>query len=134
MRDIHATSLDELTELLLHSRYAELQLSRSGSVMPEVPGVSRNIIAYLISLLSVAPFYRSLDPRVISSSDKFFAVCLATMAKASDKDFLVSAYVCCKATRWYMRFPPVGSSERANEKDLCPRVKEGAEGKEGAEA
>ena len=28
MRDIHATSLDELTEPLLYSRYAELLLSR----------------------------------------------------------------------------------------------------------
>ena len=63
MRDIHVTSLEELTELMLHSpaRYAELPLSRSGPAMPEVPVVSRNMIAYLISLLTVAPFYPSLD-------------------------------------------------------------------------
>ena len=48
--------------------------------MPEVPVVSRNMIAYLISLLSVAPSYRSLDPCIISRTYKLFAVCLATMA------------------------------------------------------
>ena len=132
MRDIQATSEDELTELLLHSRYAELPLSRSGPAMPEVPVVSRNMIAYLISLLSVAPFYRSLDPRVISRTDKFFAVGLATMANASDKD--LSAYVHSRATGWYRRFRPVGSPDRADEKDLHLRVKEGAEGQEGDEA
>ena len=133
MRDIHATALDELTELLLHLRYAELLLSRSGPAMPEVPVVSRNMIAYLISLLSAAPFYRKLDPRVISRTDKFFAICLATMANSSDKD--LRAYVHSKATGYYRRFPPVGSPDRADEKVLRPRVKEGAEGRqEGSEA
>ena len=132
MGDIHATSLDELTELLLHTRYAELPLSRSGPAIPEVPVVSRNMITHLISLLSVAPCYRSLDLRVISRTDKFFAVGLATMTNASDKDLI--AYVHRKATVWYRRFPPVRSPDRADEKDLRPRVKEGAEGQDGAEA
>ena len=48
-------------------------LSRSGLAMPEVPVMSRNMMAYLVSLLSVAPFYRSLDPHVISRTDKYFA-------------------------------------------------------------
>ena len=104
-----------------------------GPAIPEVPMVSRNMIACLLSLLSVpvASFNRSLHPRVISRTDRFFAVGLATIAIASDKD--LSTYVHLKATGRYMLFPPVGSPNRADERDLRPR-KEGAEGQEGAEA
>ena len=104
MRDIHATSLDELTELLLHSRYARVLLSVIGSS------------CHL-------------------KTDKYFAVGLAIIANASSND--LSAYVHHKATGWYRRFPPVGSPDRADEKDLCPCVKKGAEGQvrqAGAEA
>ena len=87
MRDIHLTSLDKLTELLL----SELSLSRSGPAMPEVPLVFRNMIASFIFVLSVAPSCRLLDPSVISRTYKYLAVGLATMANVSDND--LSAYV-----------------------------------------
>ena len=111
-----------------------MPLSRSGPAMPEVPVVSRNMITYLISLLSAVPFYRSLDPSVISRTNKFFAVCLATMADASDQD--LSAYLPRRATRWYRRFFPVESPDCADENSegLRPRIKEGAEGQEGADS
>ena len=86
-------------------------------------------------MLSFAPFYRSLDPRVIARTDKYSAVSLAIISNARDND--LSAYVHCRATRWYRLFPPVGSPDRTNEKDLHSRVKEGAdsaEGQEGADA
>ena len=104
--------------------------------MPKVPVVSRNMIAYLISLLPVVPFYWSLpvDPRVIERTYKYFAVGLATMANASYNN--LSAHVHHKATGWYRQFPPIRSPDRADEKDLRPGFKEGAEDsdQDGAEA
>ena len=96
MRDLQVSSLGDVTDLLLNSFHVELQLSKSGPEMPKVPAVSRNFIANItgISLKSVAPFYWSLDPRVISRTDKYFALGLATLSKTSNKDF--SAHVHCK--------------------------------------
>ena len=85
--------------------------------------------------LSGAP----LSPAVVESScylqcrtNKYFAIGLVTMANASNN--CLSAYVHSKATEWYRRFPPVGSPDCADEKDLRPRVKKGTEGQEGDEA
>ena len=49
-----------------------------------------------------------MDSGVISRTNKYYVVGLATMA--------------------------IESPDSADEKDLCPRIKEGAEGQEGAEA
>ena len=67
--------------------------------MPKISVVSRNLIAYLISHLSVAPFCRSLDPSLVSRTNKYFARGHATLPKTSNKD--LSGYIHFKAVPWY---------------------------------
>jgi hypothetical protein len=113
MKDMTVTSMDDVTELIVKSSYIHIEASKSGPELPAVPCVSRNMIAYITSFLSVAPFFRSADPRVTSRTDKYYALSLATLSKTNDKD--LAEYVHRKATAWYRRFPPVGSPDRIDD-------------------
>ena len=115
MKDMTVTSMDDVTELIVNSKYLHIEASKSGPELPAVPCVSRNMIAYITSFLSVAPFFRAADPRVTSRTDKYYAVALATLSKTNDKDLV--DYVHRKATAWYRRFPPVGSPDRIDDDD-----------------
>ena len=77
--------------------------------MSQVPWVSRYFVAYLTSLVVVAPFFRTGDPLVTSRIDKFFAEALDTLANVDNKT--LSAYLHRKATAWFQLFPLVQSPD-----------------------
>ena len=58
--------------------------------------MSRYFVAYPTSLLAVAPFFRTGDPRVTSRTDKLVAKALDALAYVDDKT--LSVYLHRKAT------------------------------------
>ena len=81
--------------------------------------------------MAVAPFFRTKDPRVVSRSNKFFNKALHTIAGVEDKD--LSVYLNCKATAWYLRFPPVHSPDHIDDTKKA-RVAEGPEEEDAGDA
>ena len=97
--------------------------------MPKVPAVSRYFVAYLPSFVAVAPFFRAKVAPFFQAKDKpqtgtikFFDKALCKLAGM--KDTALSAYLHCKATAWYKRFPPIHSPDRA-EDPKTPQVDSG---------
>ena len=80
--------------------------------MPKVPVVSRYFVAFLASFVAVAPFFRAKD-KPQTGTVKFFDKALCKLAGM--KDTALSAYLHCKATACYKRFPPVYSPDRAKD-------------------
>ena len=65
---------------MLHSFYGPLQEPKSGMEMPKVPIVSRYFVAYLVSFVAVAHFFRAKDnlqTGTVKFFDKAFASWLA---------------------------------------------------------
>ena len=87
--------------------------------MPKVPVVSRYFVAYLASFVAIAPFFRAkvapfrAKDKPQTGTVKFFDKTLCKLAGM--KDTALSAYLHCKATAWYKRFPPVLSPDRAKD-------------------
>ena len=105
---------------MLHSFYGPLQESKSGMEISEVPVVSRYFVAYLASFVAVAPFFRAKVAPFSRAKDKpqigtveFFDKALCKLAGMND--IVLSAYVHCKATAWYKRFPPIPSPDLAKD-------------------
>ena len=102
--------------------------------MPKVPVVSRYFVAYLASFVAVAPFFRAkVAPFLAKDKPQtgtvlFFDKALCKLAGM--KDTALSAYLHCKATAWYKRFPPVHSPDRAKD-PKTPQV-DGGDGARGS--
>ena len=103
--------------------------------MPKVPVVSRYFVAYLASFVAFAPFFRAKVAPFFRAKDKpqtgtvkLFDEALCKLAGM--KDTVLSAYLHCKATAWYKRFPPVHSPDRA-EDPKTPQV-DGGDGAGGS--
>ena len=60
----------------------------------------------------VAPFFRAKD-KPQTGTVNFFDKALCKLAGM--KDTVLSAYLYCKATAWYKRFPPTNSPDCAEE-------------------
>ena len=110
LTELRVTTLDDVNALLLRSFYGPLQESKSGKEMPKVPVVSRYFVAYVASFVAVAPFYRAKDERVQTGTVKFYDNALSKLAGI--KNTALSAFLHCKATAWYKRFPPIHSPDR----------------------
>ena len=115
MTELRVTTLDDVEDLLLRSQafYGALQESKTGMEMPTVPIVFRYFVAYLVSFVAVAPFFRAKDERVQTGAVKFFDKALSKFAGM--KDTALSAYVHRQATAWYKRFPPIHSQDRVKD-------------------
>ena len=88
--------------------------------MPKVPVVSRYFVAYLASFVAVAPFFRAKVAPFFRAKDKPQTGTVKLIDKAlcklaGMKDTALSAYLHCKATAWYKRFPPIHTPDRAKE-------------------
>ena len=90
--------------------------------MLKVPVVSRYFVAYLVSFVAVAPFFRAkvapfrAKDKPQTGTVKFFQGFDKALCKlAGMKHTALSAYLHRKATAWYKRFPPVHSQDRAKD-------------------
>ena len=87
--------------------------------VPKVPLVSRYFVAYLPSFkfVAVAPIFRAKDERAQTGTVKFFDKALSKLAGM--KDTALGAYLHCKATAWYKRFPPIHSPDLAEDRPVA---------------
>ena len=95
-----------------HPALQELFKTRTGELQSPLLCL---LLPYLTSFVAVtvAPFFRTKDPRVASRTYKFFNKALHILAGVEDKD--LSAYLNRKATAWHWRFPPVHSPDRIDD-------------------
>jgi len=83
--------------------------------LPETPCVSKKMVAYFEAFLGTSPFFKSLDPRVVSKMDIFFLDAKAKLDEIDDKKF--KKYIARKMGAWYTRFPPNRQLDRESGED-----------------
>jgi len=81
-----------------------LNHTSSGPAMPEIPVISKKMVAYLESFLAVAPYRRNTDMKIDTKIDKLYENALRRLGAVNDTNY--SNYMERKLRAWYRRFPP----------------------------
>jgi len=98
---------------LWRTNYIALPRTNSGPAMESTPVVSKRMVAYLASFLGVAPFSRTLDPRVDIRLDKGYANAMTRLSAVAGDAY--TTYMSRKMLAWYRRFPPKDVSDHTEE-------------------
>ena len=114
MRSQSITSLDS-ADALVRSSWAPHPASGLGNwrpALPEIPCVSKMMVAYLASFLGVSPFRETQDPRVDTKIDLLYKDSLTILNESSDANYV--KYIERKMHRWYIQFPPCNAAVADN--------------------
>ena len=72
--------------------------------MPEIPVISKKMVAYLESFLAVAPYRKTTDMKIDTKIDKLYESAMKKLGAVNDANYC--NYMERKLRAWYRRFPP----------------------------
>ena len=97
--------------------------------MPETPVISKKMVAYLKSLLAVAPFRKTTEMKIDTKIDKLYESAMRKLGTVNDANF--GTYMERKLRAWYRRYPPkpagVDSADDAAESGAAAAQVEGSD-------
>jgi hypothetical protein len=106
MKSMAVTSLACVSDLT-RSTWAPHEASGVGNwriALPEVPCVSKMLIAYLASFLGVSPFRDTQSPMVDARLDLLYREAMDKLDEVDDE--ACTRYVARKMLAWYTKYPP----------------------------
>jgi hypothetical protein len=106
MKSMTVSSLD-CVSALTRSTWAPHEASGVGNwriALPEVPCVSKMLIAYLASFLRVLPFRDTQDPMVDTRLDLLYRETMDKLDEVDDEACM--KYVARRMLAWYTKYPP----------------------------
>jgi hypothetical protein len=120
MKSMAVTSLACVSDLTL-STWAPHEASGVDNwsiALPEVPCVSKMLIAYLASFLRVSPFRDTQGPMVDARLDLLYREAMDKLDEVDDEDCM--RYVARKMLAWYTKYPPKNDGAAAAVEDSKP--------------
>ena len=95
---------DEAAANMAKTMLTPLNQTSSGPAMPEIPVISKKMVAYLESFLAVAPYRKTTDMKIDTKIDKLYESAMKKLGAVNDANYC--NYMERKLRAWYRRFPP----------------------------
>jgi hypothetical protein len=83
---------------------APMKHTISGPAMPEIPVMSKKMVAYLGFFLTVAPYWKTTDMKIDKKIDKLYENAMHKLGEVNDVNYC--NYMERKLRAWYRRFQP----------------------------
>ncbi len=99
--------------------------------MPEIPVISKKMVAYLESFLAVAPYWKTTDMKIDTKIDKLYENAMRKLGEINDVNYC--NYMECKLRAWYRRFQPKQAAADSAE-DVAAEIAGQAEAEDSAPA
>ena len=123
---------DEAAANMAKTMLTPLNQTSSGPAMPEIPVISKKMVAYLESFLAVAPFRKTTDMKIDTKIDKLYESAMKKLGAVNDANYC--NYMERKLRAWYRRFPPKQVTDDDAKAEMAAENAAAAEGDAAATA
>ena len=111
--------MQNMKSFAVHEQTDIDEFVRESRILPdgtEVYRFSKELIAYLETIVAFSPYYRVNDPRMVGPLDQYFADAVAAYAEVSYKTF--HKKLAREMKTWYERFPAVPPEPQTDDEGL----------------